>query len=107
MLGLSLIEAISTKIFVEFVALVVRNKIYTLLKDEMMNLEKKPNFMTVPAALKELEKIEMICQLDGKYRLDHAITATQKTILKSFHMSSSCIKDKSNELSRVISVSDN
>ncbi len=100
-------EAASAKIFVEFVALIVRNKIYTLLKDEMMNLEKKPNFMTVPDALKELEKIEMVRQLDGKYRLDHAITATQKTILGAFHMSSSYIKNKSNELSEIISKSDN
>lgn len=100
-------EAASAKIFVEFVTLIVRNKIYTLLKDEMMNLEKKPNFMTVPAALKELEKIEMIRQLDGKYRLDHALTATQKTILGAFHMSNSYIKDKSNELSQIISKSDN
>ena len=99
-------EAASAKIFVEFVALIVRCKIYTLLKDEMMNLEKKPNFMTVPAALKELEKIEMVRQLDGRYRLDHAVTATQKTILKAFHMNSSYIKNKSNELSDLISKCD-
>lgn len=99
--------AASAKIFVEFMALIVRNKIYTLLKDEMMNLEKKPNFMTVLTALKELEKIEMVRQLDGKYRLDHAVTATQKTILRAFHMSSNYIKDKSNELSEIISKSDN
>lgn len=64
---------------------------------------KKPNFMTVPAALKELEKIEMVRQLDGKYRLDHAVTATQKTILGAFGMSSSDIKNKSIELSETIS----
>jgi len=92
---------------VEFVALIVRNKIYTLLKDEMLKLEKKPNFMTVPAALKELEKIEMVRQLDGKYRIDHAITATQKTILGAFGMDSSYIKNKSNELSEIISKNDN
>jgi len=100
-------EAASAKIFVEFVALIVRNKIYTLLKDEMLKLEKKPNFMTVPAALKELEKIEMVRQLDGKYRIDHAITATQKTILGAFGMDSSYIKNKSNELSEIISKNDN
>ena len=36
----------------------------------MKKLEKKPNYMTVPAALKELEKIEMVRQLDNVYRLD-------------------------------------
>ncbi len=99
-------KSASAKIFVEFVALIIRNKIYTLLKDEMMKLVKRPNFMTVPAALKELEKIEMVRHLDGKYRLDHAITATQKTILKAFGMDSSYVKNKSIELSEVISKND-
>ena len=40
--------------------------------------------MTVPAALKELEKIEMVRQLDNVYRLDHAVTANQKTILNAY-----------------------
>jgi transposase len=85
-------ESIHAKIFVEFVALIIRNKIYTSLKDEMIENDHKENFMTVPAALKELEKIEMIRQLDGKYRLDHAVTATQKTILKAFGMDVKMIK---------------
>ncbi len=77
-------ESIDAKIFVEFVALIVRNKIYTCLKDAMIENDKKSNYMTVPAAINELEKIEMIRQLDNRYRLDHAITANQKTILKAF-----------------------
>ncbi len=40
--------------------------------------------MNVPAAIREIEKIEMIKQADGVYRLDHVVTATQKTILKGF-----------------------
>jgi len=99
-------ESASAKIFVEFIALIIRNKIYTLLKDEKLKLEKQPNYMTVPAALKELDKIEMVRQLDGKYRLDHAVTATQKTILGAFRMSSNYIKDKANELSGIISKND-
>ena len=77
-------ESIDAKIFIEFVALIVRNKIYTNLKDSMEKNDKKANYMTVPAAIKELEKIEMIRQLDNKYRLDHAVTANQKAILKAF-----------------------
>ncbi len=77
-------ESIKAKILIEFVALVVRNKIYTCLKDTMIKNGKRSNYMTVPAAIKELEKIEMIRQLDNKYRLDHAVTAHQKAILKAF-----------------------
>ena len=47
-------------------------------------MKKKSNYMTVPAAIKELEKIEIVKRLDGIYRLDHAVTATQKEILKAF-----------------------
>lgn len=77
-------ESLNSKILIEFIALIVRNKIYTSLKDEMLESDTKANYMTVPAALKELEKIEMIRQLDNRYRLDHAVTANQKAILKAF-----------------------
>ena len=36
--------------------------------------------MTVPAAIRELEKIEMLRGTDRVYRLDHAVTKTQRTI---------------------------
>jgi len=56
-------ESIDEKIFIEFVALIIRNKICTCLKDAMLKNDKKANYMIVPAAIKELEKIEMIRQL--------------------------------------------
>ena len=57
-------------------------------------MEDQPNFMNVPAALKELEKIEMIRQGDGVYRLDHAVTANQKKILKAFNIDAKDVKIK-------------
>jgi hypothetical protein len=77
-------DALESKIFVEFIALIIRCKIYTQLRKRMAEMAKKPNYMTVPAALRELEKIELIRQPGGNYKLDHAITATQKTILGAF-----------------------
>lgn len=85
-------EAADTKLFIAFVALIIRNKMYTLLKDEMLKNDKKSNFMTVPAAIRELEKIEIIRHPDGRYRLDHAITANQKAILKAFNLTESKVK---------------
>lgn len=46
----------------------------------------KKNYMTVPAAIRELEKIESIRQSDHGYRMDYAVKATQKEILKAFNM---------------------
>lgn len=85
-------ETTAGKIFIEFIALIIRCRIYTCLKAEAERLESKPNYMTVPAAIKELEKIEMVRGYDKVYRLDHAITATQKTILGAFDLSENDVK---------------
>ena len=95
-------EAANAKIFVEFAALIVRSRMYVLLKEEMEKLDKKPNYMTVPAAIRELEKIELVRQTDGKYRMDHAVTATRKIILKAFDMDADRIQDKAVGLSRLL-----
>ena len=52
----------------------------------------KKNYMTVPAAIRELEKIELIRQSDLGYRMDYAVTATQKEILKAFNMTATNIR---------------
>ena len=41
----------------------------------------------------------MIKGLDNEYRLDHAVTATQKAILNAFGMTAQDIKLKAQELS--------
>jgi len=93
-------ESASAKIFVGFIALIVRCKFYTMLKSAMAQMEKKPNYMTVPAALRELDKIEMVRLLDKVYRLDHAVTATQKTILGAFGLDAGYIKDSAGRISK-------
>lgn len=50
----------------------------------MGRLRVKKNFMTVPAAIKELEKIEMVRFGDGRYKLEHAVTKNQRLIMESF-----------------------
>ena len=87
-------ESVSAKVFIEFVALIVRSRFDTMSKDETERLESRQNYMNVPAAIRELEKIEMIRGMDKVYRLDHAITATQKTILKAFGIGVPYIKEQ-------------
>ena len=90
----------ASKIFIEFVALIIRNRMYNYLKDAMKEMAKKPNYMTVPAAIRELDKIEMARGLDGIYRLDHAVTAKQKTILKAFGLTEANVKYRVEEISK-------
>ena len=70
----------------------------TYLLDEKKKLAKSPNFMSVPASIRELDKIEMVRQLDGVYRLDHAVTATQKAILKAFNLTDAYVKYVADEI---------
>ena len=100
-------EGVEGRIFTQFIALIIRNKIYTALQEENEKLEKKQNYMTVPAAIRELEKIEMTRQTDNIYRLDHAVTAKQKKILKAFGMNEGNITYRAGEISNTLKKSNN
>lgn len=95
-------DSVSTKLFIEFVALIIRNRIYNLLKNEVLRLDLKRNFMIVPAALRELEKIEMVRRANGLYRLDHAVTKTQKTILQAFGLDDTYVLQKATEIGKLL-----
>lgn len=95
-------ESAASKIFIEFIALIIRNRMYNYLKEAMKDMAKKLNYMTVPGAIRELDKIEMSRQLDGVYRFDHAITATQKTILKAFGLTDTNVKYRADEIRKVL-----
>lgn len=95
-------EALSSKVFIQFIALILRSRIYTALKEKSEKMLKKPNYLTVPAALKELEKIVMIRQLDGVYRLDHAVTATQKIILDTFGLNEGNVRYQAKEIGNIL-----
>jgi hypothetical protein len=69
------------------------------MKEYMIENDIRRNYLDVPAALKELDKIEMIRYSDGVYRLSHAITKTQKTILAAFGMTEAKIKERAKQLS--------
>ena len=55
--------------------------------------------MKVQAAIREPEKIELLPQTDGIYRLDHAVAGTWKSILKAFAIGPDHVKRKANRQS--------
>lgn len=91
-------ESASGKLLAEFVALIVRNRMHVLLSDRAAQGSTKANCLTVPAAIRELEKIEVVRQADGVYRLDHAVTATQREVLAAFGMDADAIKRVADEI---------
>lgn len=95
-------ESLSAKSFIYFIALIARCRIYTLLKDEMLKNDSKVNYMTVPAALRELEKIEIIRMPTGRYRMAHAVTATQKAILSAFGVDSDWVREQASSIADML-----
>ena len=95
-------EALSAKIFIEFIALIVRNRMYNLLKDTLLKMEARQNYLTVPASIRELEKIEMVRRNKGQYRLDHAVSKRQRTILSAFGMDDDDIRSLANDISNML-----
>lgn len=95
-------EAMDAKLFIEFIALIIRNRIYNLLKETMLRLDQRPNYMTVPAAIRELEKIELVRRNHGRYRLDHAVSKKQKIILSSFGLNADDIKSIAEEIDTLL-----
>ena len=99
------LQSISSKIFIEFIALIIRNRIYNLLKEQMLRMESRQKFMTVPAAIRELEKIEMVRRNGKCYKLDHAVTKTQKIILSSFGLDEVSVSKSAEEISKLLATS--
>ena len=97
-------QSMSSKIFIEFVALIIRNRIYNLIKEQMIRMETKQKYMTVPAAIRELEKIEMVRRNGRHYKLD-AVTKTQKLILNSFGLDETDIKKSAEEYGKLLNSS--
>lgn len=87
-------QAMAAKTFVEFVGLIIRQRFYTLLKNEILKLPVRKNYTTVPAALRELDKIELVRINNKSYQLDHAATKTQETILNAFGMTKNDVMEQ-------------
>ena len=62
-------------------------------------------YMTVPAAIRELEKIEMVHRNGGTYKLNHAVAKTQKIILSSFGLDADRVIISADEISKFLATS--
>ena len=100
-------SSVKAKMLVEFIALIIRQRIYCLLKDEMLKLNVRKNYMTVPAAIKELDKIELVRINQGRYQLDHAITKNQEEILRAFGLTKNHVMARASSISEMIASSEN
>ena len=91
-------ESKDTKEWIGFCAEIIRNKIYTDLLDAQETVNSHSDYMTVPAALGELEKYEISRQGNGKYHIDHPLTKNQRTIMKALHLSKDEVTEEANKI---------
>lgn len=61
--------------------------------------------MTVPAVIRELEKIEMVRRNGKNYKLDHAVTRTQKLIMNFGGLDATDIKKSAEEYGKLLNSS--
>lgn len=73
-------EKLESKVFVSFIALIIRNEIYQSLK-ELYKTNRKE--YTVPKVLKDYERLGVTKLADEKYHIRYRLTNKQKKILKA------------------------
>ena len=84
-------QSLESKTLITFIALIIRNAIYNkLMSEKYLINEPDNNIFSVPEAIKQLEKIEMI-KYNDTYRLSSALSRNQKKLLKAFDMNSGSI----------------
>ena len=96
-------EIEEAKTFIEFVASIIRNRMFYMLNTASQKSESRPSKMSVLAAIAELEKIEIIHTKNQSYALDHTITALQKNILSAFGLTEEDVEKEIANINTVLS----
>lgn len=91
-------EAKDTKEWIGFFGEIIQNKIYTDLIDAEELDGSKSNYMSVPAAIAELEKYEISRQGNGKYHIDHPLTKQQRKIMEALHLDKDEVKNEAQKI---------
>lgn len=88
-------EKLESKVFISFVALILRNEIYQALKP-MYKKNRKDN--TVPKVIREYERLGITKLSDNKYHVRYSLTSRQKKILGAVGVTEKDYMDKVNKI---------
>lgn len=95
-------EKLESKVFVSFVALIIRNEIYQALKP-MYKKNRKEN--TVPKVIREYERLGITKLSDNKYHVRYSLTSRQKKILGAVGVTEKDYMDKVNKIVQALNES--
>lgn len=90
-------QSLKSKVYIAFLASIVRSNISHRLKEYRKTNRKD---YTVPAAMYELDNIEVTRNSKGQYLWKYALTAKQKNILKVFDIDEGYIDEQLKELNK-------
>lgn len=94
-------ETIESRQMIQFLALIVRDEIFKNTK-KLKQTDRK--IYTVPAVLRELEKVIITKDGKGRYRLRYALTKTQKTIFDQFNIKEKELKNAAMHIAQRYSI---
>lgn len=92
-------KSLESKTYVMFIASIVRNHMFQQLKQVTLKEKDKKNY-TVPAAIRELEKVTAVKNSNGVYIRRYGLTAKQKKILAQFEITESYLNKLTKELNK-------
>nr|MBQ4455258.1 transposase [Clostridia bacterium] len=90
---------LKAKLHIGFIASIIRNEIYKKSKELKIEYKDRKNY-TVPAMIKELEKIECSKTVNNIYELRYALTARQKKILKLFDIDEKYLRSEVKKINK-------
>lgn len=88
-------DSMESKQMLNFMALIVRNEVYKKTTD--LKLKDRKSY-TIPAIIRELSKIIITRNGDGKYQLRYALTNKQKKILEQFGIKENDLKEEARKI---------
>lgn len=88
-------EHLESKIFISFIALIIRNEIYKCMKRLYKQNRKE---YTVPKVLREIDKLGLTKLSDDRYHLRYNLTGKQKKILKELGINEQQYKEFAEEV---------
>ena len=88
-------ESTCTKMFVSFVALIIRNEMHVLLRERAW-----PDYMTAAGALSNLEKVKIVRTSKYEYKLTHELTKKEKQIFSAFGITPAVAKRRALDIGK-------
>lgn len=91
--------SLRAKFHIAFIASIIRNEIYKVSKQLKNNTKDKKSY-TIPAIIKELDKIECTRDVSDVYQRRYSLTAKQKKILEQFGIKESDINKEVDNINK-------